>query len=266
MPSPFPGMDPWLERPSLFPDVHNSLIYVLKAAINAVLPAGYVATGDTRVYVDPELRRTPDVGVFGPDRVPTGSSAVAVATLTQAGLLAAATEPIADPVEEHYLEIRSVDDERLVTAVEIVSPTNKKPGEEGRVSYQQKQGEFRLGGVNLVEIDLLRGGPHTTAVPEGRLRATAAAFDYHISVMLAGPPREYFVAPIRLTDRLPALPIPLDPELTPVTVDLQTVFDRCYDEGGFAKRARYNRPPDPPLAAEQQAWAEAVLRQKGVLK
>jgi hypothetical protein len=256
-------MDPWLERPAVFPNLHNNLITYLQAALNAVLPAGYVAAGDTRVYVDPELRRIPDVGVFAPDPIPTGTSAVAVATLTQAGLLAAASEPVADPVEEQYLEIRSVDDERLVTAVEVVSPTNKKPGEEGRTSYQQKQGEFRLGGVNLVEIDLLRGGPHTTAVPEARLRATAAAFDYHVSVMLAGRPREYFVAPIRLADRLPALPIPLDPEVQPVTIDLQAVFDRCYDEGGFARRTRYGRPPDPPLTAEQQAWAEGILRAKG---
>lgn len=265
MPSPFPGMDPWLERPAVFPSLHNNLVYVLQAALNAVLPAGYVAAGDTRVYVDPELRRIPDVGVYTPGPAPPGTSAVAVATLTGAGLLAAASEPIADPIEEPYLEILTVDDERLVTAVEVVSPANKKPGEEGRASYQQKQGEFRLGGVNLVEIDLLRRGLHTTAVPEARLRAAAAAFDYHVSVMLAGRPREFFVAPIRLAARLPALPIPLDPGVTPVTIDLQAVFDRCYDEGGFAKRAKYARPCDPPLTADQQAWAEGVLRDKGLL-
>src|SRR5262249_37046882 len=111
MPSPFPGMDPGLESPSVFPSLHKGLITHPVAALNAKLPAGYVAAGDTRVYVDPELRRIPDVGVYGPDPSPGGNSAGAVATLTRAGLLAAATEPVADPVEEHYLEIRSVDDE-----------------------------------------------------------------------------------------------------------------------------------------------------------
>ena len=268
MPSPFPGMDPWLERAAVFPDVHNSLIYVLKAAINAALPPVYVAVGDTRVYVDPELRRIPDVGVFGPHATPSGGSAVAVATLTQAGLLAAATEAVADPVEVHYLEIRSTDEgERLVTAIEVVSPANKKSGEDGRASYQDKQGEFRLSGVNLVEIDLLRGGPHTTAIPEARFRAVAPGCDYHVCVMVAGSPIHYFVAPIKLAEPLPKVPIPLDPGVAPVTIDLQAVFGRCYDEGGFAKRAKYDsRRPDPPLSPEQQAWAEGILREKGLLK
>lgn len=266
MPSPFPGMDPWLERPALFPNLHNSLIVALQGAIYAVLPAGYVAAGDTRVYVDPELRRIPDIGVFGPDESHGGTSAVAVASLVGAGLIAAATERITDPIEEPYLEIRSVEDERLVTAVEVVSPTNKKPGEDGRTSYRQKQGEFRLTRVNLVEIDLLRGGPHTTAVPEARLRALAASAEYHVSVMLAGSPRQYFVAPIRLADRLPSIPIPLEAGVTPVMVDLQAAFDRCFDEGRFAQRARYDRPPDPPLTAEQQEWAEGLLREKGLLR
>ena len=266
MPSPFPGMDPWLERPAVFPSVHNSLITYLQAAINAALPAGYVAAGDSRVYVDPELRRIPDIGVFSSDDNTGGGTAVAVATLAQAGLLAAATEAVSDPVEDLYLSIRSVEDERLVTAVEIVSPTNKKAGEDGRISYRQKQGEFRLSRVNLVELDLIRGGPHTTAIPEGRLRAVAPECDYHVCVMVAGSPIHYFVAPIKLAERLPKVPIPLDAGVTPVTIDLQAVFDRCYDESGFAKRAKYTKQqPDPPLTPEQQAWAEGILRAKGLL-
>ena len=266
MPSPFPGIDPWLERPAVFPDFHNSLITYLKAAINAVLPPGYVAAGDSRAYVDPELRRIPDVGIFGPDADSTGGTAVVVATLAQAGLLAAATEPISDPVKEYYLEIQSVEDERLVTAVEVVSPANKQAGEDGRASYQQKQGEYRLSKVNLVELDLLRGGPHTTALPEARLRAVAPDCDYHVSVMAAGSPIRFFVAPIKLADRLPHLPIPLDPGIAPVTIDLQAVFDRCYDESGFANRAKYARQqPNPPLAPDQQGWAEGILRAKGLL-
>jgi hypothetical protein len=259
-------MDPWLERPAVFPSVHNSLIIYLQAALNAALPEGYVAASDSRVYVDPELRRIPDVGVFGPGNESGGGTAVAVSTLTQSGLLAAATEAVSDPVEELYLTIRSIEDERLVTAVEVVSPANKKPGEEGRISYQQKQGEFRLSRVNLVEIDLLRGGPHATAIPEARLRAVAPGCNYHVSVMVAGSPIHYFVAPISLADRLPKVPVPLDRDVEPVTIDLQAVFDRCYDEGGFARRARYDRQkPDPPLTPEQQAWAEGVLRAKGLL-
>jgi hypothetical protein len=266
MPSPFPGMDPWLERPELFPSFHNGLVIYLQAALNAVLPAGYVATNDNRVYVDPELQRVPDIGVLGPNSLPIGAAAVAIAAMAGAGLLAAATEAVSDPVEEPYLEIRSLDDDRLVTAIEVVSPANKKAGADGRISYQQKQGEYRASGVNLVEIDLLRAGPHTTAVPAARLRAVGGECDYHVCVMIAGSPHQYFVAPIRLADPLPLVPIPLDEGVAPVLITLQAVFDRCYDEGGFAHLAKYNRRhPQPPLTTEQQAWAEGILRAKGRL-
>ncbi len=182
-------------------------------------------------------------------------------------MLRVATEAVAEPVEEPYLEIRSADDERLVTAIEVVSLANKKAGDNGRISYQQKQGEYRLSGVNLVEIDLLRAGPHATAVPEKRLRAVGGEFDYHVSVMLARNPREYFVAAFRLADRLPVVPVPLDPGVTPVTIDFQTVFDRCYDESGFGRRVKYDRHTcEPPLTPDQQAWAEGILREKGLLK
>jgi len=265
MPSPFPGMDPWLERPMTFPNLHNNLITYLQVALKALLPKGYVAAGANRVWVDPVARREPDVGAFGPPDPPAGGG-VAVATLTRAGLLAIAADPVSDPVEEPYLEILSGEDDRLVTAVEILSLSNKKPGDNGRTSYRQKQGEYRAGGVNLVEIDLLRGGAHATAVPEARLRAAAGAFDYHVCVTAVEVPGLFHVAPVRLADRLPTVPIPLDPGVRPVLLDLQAAFDRCYDEGPFADLARYaRRRPDPPLTAEQQAWAEGVLRAKGVL-
>jgi hypothetical protein len=267
MPSPFPGMDPWLERPMVFPDLHNSLITYFKAALHAVLPKGYAVSAANRLWVDVESRREPDVSVFGPP-APAPESGGAVATMTAAGLLAIDTDEIvSDPVEEPYLEIISDEGDRLVTAVEIVSLSNKKAGDGGRTSYQQKQGEYRASGVSLVEIDLLRSGPHTTAVLESRLRAVVGEFDYHVCVMLAGARNLYFVAPIKLANRLPEFPIPLDRGVTPVTVNLQSVFDRCYDEGGFARLAKYDRRPcDPPLTPEQQVWAEGILRAKGLIK
>ena len=266
MPSPFPGMDPWLERPMVFPTLHNNLITYLQAALKPLMPRGYLATGANRVWVDIEGRREPDVGVFGPPEPPVGGG-TAAATLTGAGLLNIAADPVSDPFEEPYLEIVSGEDDRLVTAIEVVSRANKKPGDAGRTSYQQKQNEFWLSGVNLVEIDLLRGGPHTTVVPAARLRATAGPFDYHVCVSAVEVPGRFFVAPIKLADRLPTIPIPLDPGVAPVPLDLQAAFDRCYDEGPFAELARYDRRlPDPPLTAEQQAWAEGILREKGLLK
>src|SRR5438477_1706705 len=121
MPSPFPGMDPWLEDPDVFPDLHESLIYLLKAGINPVLPSGYVATSKNRIYVDEDRLREPDVALFSPGNGPNGSG---VATLP--GMIAIGQQRVSDPVEEPYLEILSAGGKHLVTAVEIISLTNKK--------------------------------------------------------------------------------------------------------------------------------------------
>lgn len=172
--------------------------------------------------------------------------------------------PNPDPVEERFLEIRSTEGERLVTSVEILSPTNKAGGK-GRAAYLEKQEECRQAGVGLVEIDLLRDGRHTTAVPLDRLQAQTAGFTYHVCVSARATRGRYVIAPIRLADGLPRVLVPLDPGVPPVPVDLQPLFDRCYDTGLYARQVKYDRPPDPPLTADQQAWADSVLRAKGVL-
>lgn len=261
MPSPFPGMDPWLEDEELFPDLHERLTVYLSEVLNSAMPKGYVARTRNRVWVDDELRREPDVSTFGSDRrQPSGG----IATLP--GLVAVGRDRNLDPVEEPYLEILSPKGKRLVTAVEIISLTNKKAGEKGRKSYQAKQDEYLDGGVNLVEIDLLRTEPHVTAASLVRLRRVAGPFDYHVSVAVPGSRDEVYAAAIKLTDRLPAFAFPLDADVPPVTVDLQPLLDRAYDGGRYADDMRYNQPSEPPLTPEQQAWAEGILRAKGLLK
>lgn len=263
MPSPFPGMDPWLEDGEFFPDIHERLIVYAAEALNAAMPRGYVARTRNMVWVDDELRREPDVSMFGPDQPPPGPSG-GLATLP--GLVAVGEGRTSDTVEEPYLEILSSKGKRLVTAIEVISLANKRAGEKGRKQYQAKQQEYLLAGVNVIEIDLLRSGPHVTLVSPKRLQRMAGPFDYHVSVAVPRSVGVYFAAAIKLVDRLPAFGIPLDSDVTPVTVDLQPLLDRCYDTGRYADEVRYNVPPEPPLAPEQQAWAEGILRQKGLLK
>jgi hypothetical protein len=255
-------MDPWLEAEEIFPDLHESLIIYLREALNAAMPPGYTARSRNRVWVDDELRREPDVSTFGPDRQFADQSG-GVATL--AGLVVVGRDRTPDPIEEPYLEILSPKGKRLVTAIEIISLTNKKASEKGRKTYQEKQHEYLHAGVNLVEIDLLRRGPHVTAVSPSRLQKVAGPFDYHISVAVPTSAEGYFAAAIQLADRLPAFGIPLDPGTPPVTVDLQPLLDRAYDTGRYAAEVRYDQPPDPPLTPDQQAWAEGILRAKGLL-
>jgi hypothetical protein len=254
-------MDPWLESPGVFPDIHDALIFLLREGLNAVLPRGYRAVGANRVWLEEDRHRLPDVSVTRPPEIDRdGNGEVAVEAFTRVGMLAIEAAVLAEPVVERYLEIRTTAGERLVTAVELLSITNKTPGETGRGAYRQKQSEFRTGRINLVEIDLLRGGTHTTAIPLGELRRRAGAFDYHVCVTAAGAPGQFFVAPFRLSDRLPTIAVPLDGSAPPVLIDLQPFLDRAYDSGRYAESAYRNGPPDPPLTPEQQAWAEGALR------
>lgn len=262
MPSPFPGMDPWLEGGEVFPDLHHTLITYIRDAVNAALPPGYVATTANRVWVDPELQREPDVALFGRERQPNGNGGHGVAL---AGLTVIAQELTSDTLEEPYLEILSAKGKRLVTAFEVVSLTNKRAGEKGRKAYQDKQQEYWLSNVNLVEIDLLRRGPHVTATPLPLLREKLGAFDYHVSVVLPCGRPSHHAAGIKLGDRLPAIGIPLDSGADPITIDLQPMIDLAYDRGRYTELFSYREPCDPPLTPEQQAWAEGVLRAKGLL-
>ncbi|MGL6095490.1 MAG: DUF4058 family protein [Fimbriiglobus sp.] len=270
MPSPLPGMDPWLERPGVFPGFHNTFLAYLREAINAVLPPPYFADLANRVVIegdgDPGLRE-PDVGVFRPvgangSHGPAGGGGVAVA------VLGAEAAPILvhvprDETTEWVVEIRTTDAaDRLVTAIELLSPTNKGGG---RTEYRRKQRELIERRVNLVELDLLRAGPHTTAIPPVPARRDAGPFDYHICVTDPERPEDFAVYPIRLPQRLPTLAVPLKPGTDPVRVPLQPVIDRSYDAGLYARRLRYDQPPDPPLSAEHAAWAVGVLRAKGLL-
>jgi hypothetical protein len=250
-------MDPWLEDPAVFPDLHESLIYLLKSAINAALPKGYVATSKNRVWVDEGRLREPDVSVFSGESASGGGG---LATLPDM----IAVEEQSDPVEEPYIEILSSQGKRLVTAVEIISLSNKEAGPKGRKTYQAKQQEYRRAGVHLVEIDLLRSGPHVTAISLGRLQEAIGEFDYHYCVRFMGRGTQFFAAPVKLTGPLPRIDIPLSRALPPVVIEMQPLLDRAYDTGRYPDLVDYSDPCEPPLTAEQQAWAEGVLREKRI--
>jgi len=267
MPSPFPGMDPWLEAPELFPDLHQRLIAYLSEAVNATLPRPYYAAIGTRLYIDESDRRIePDVDVLitggRPKRRPEGGGT--------AVLLEKATpfrvRIVSDPIRAWALEIHQAGSgDRLVTSVEILSPTNKARGSPGRKLYLKKRKELQRGRVNVVEIDLLRVGEPTTLAPVGNMARRTGRFEYHACTHRWYRSITVEVYPIPLTGRLPLIAIPLlkgDPD---VTVDLQPVFDRSYDVALFGRRVDYSKPCAPPLTAEQELWAEGVLKAKGLL-
>jgi Protein of unknown function (DUF4058) len=269
MPSPFPGMDPWLEHPEIFPDVHDSLISYLREALNATLPAPYFANIATRVWVEVSERWLgPDVKVLHPqDRGSSGPprhSDTAVAEPATAGPVVIQVPH--DEIREPTLEIRTHQGRRLVTSLEVLSQSNKTPGDHGRDLYLQKQDEILKSQVNLVEIDLLRGGQHTTAVPKARLAAKVGHFDYHTCVHRCDRWDEFTVNAWRLEMPLRTVEVPLLPGDPPVKIDLQPVLNRCYDTGHYDRQLAYGTvQPEPPLTSAQWEWAEKILRDKGLL-
>ena len=169
--------------------------------------------------------------------------------------------------------IRGDEGKRLVTSIEVLSLSNKTPGEQGRELYVRKQKELLSSKAHLVEIDLLRGGEHVSAVPLEAAVRDMRAFDYHVTVHCFDDRETFFVYPIRLLDRLPPVAIPLLPGDSPVTVDLQSVFDRCYDAGPYSREIRYGvdhvipaltpiRRPGRPSSLEPARMADrrAILR------
>jgi hypothetical protein len=265
MPSPFPGMDPYLERPVFFGGLHTAMISYLREALQAVLPEPYYAESGERAWFEIDRHVEPDVNVLRAE-LPTprerGGVLVAEAALTAPVVVRVLHEPF----RELYLDVwtRLGDEERLVTTIEILSPTNKTPGEHGRNLYLRKQQAILSSKTHLVEIDLLRGGHHSTSVPWKHLEKKGLNFDYHVCVKHFDNLEDYYVYPIYLAERLPTVAIPLLPDDGVVAVDLQTAFDRSYDTGPYRRRVRYTEPvPPPALVADKAAWVEQVLCEKG---
>jgi len=225
----------------------------------------------SRVWVDyVERPFEPDVNVLrSPRRIEPPDSGVQ--TVVGAGtdpVVVVAPEFAADDEDrELSAEIYTVQGERrLVTAIEVLSPSNKARGTDSRRLYIRKQMELLDSKAHLVEIDLLRGGTFTTAVPRKRAVEEAGWFDYHVCIHRYDQLGKFFVYPIPLRRRLPQIAIPLSPGDASVILDLQAVFDRCYDAGPYGRLSPYvGRTPEPPLRPDDAEWATRLLRERGLL-
>jgi len=269
MPSPFPGMDPYVEHPDVFPCMHNNLIFVLQESLQPRLPEPYYAATGERVRLEresPEI--VPDAQVRRRRTRRTGQLKQQVATATTLRAKPVVIRVPETEIREPYLNIYVQDEnrDRVVTTIEVLSPTNKTASSSGRSDYCKKQQNTLKVKVHLVELDLLRAGIHTTAVPVEALRRRLEPFDYHVCIHCYNRCDEFQVYPIRLQEALPELAIPLLPKDGSVTVDLKAVFDRAYDAGPFSKQIRYHKLSSlvPPLPPDQQEWVRRLLRQQGI--
>jgi hypothetical protein len=256
----FPGMDPFLEKPGFWQEFHNSFIYLLKFAINAELPERFLARSETRLVIDREddkkpSRPVPDITVFAVARnTPRSRGGVATAI--------APTSPeeiFLEARREVYLEILDrVNGHEVVMVIELLSPENKRG--QGREEYLRKQQLVLQSQAHLLEIDLLRGGGHTVAAPKDAALALGS-YSYLLSLANAHEPGKILLWRIGLADRLPLVELPLTADVPPFTLDLQAVFERCYDENRYAEllEVAYTQPAEPAFTEEETAWAQECL-------
>jgi hypothetical protein len=258
MKSPFPGMDPYLERH--WRDVHHRLIQYGCDTLQPRLPDDLVARIEERVFVESRRVRPvmPDLHVSQNYPEP----AEPPNTLREDGAVA---EPMVFEVEaleltEGYIEIREGAGGKVITVIEFLSPANKRAGA-GREKYLEKQAEVLQSDASLVEIDLVRAGRRALALPEDEIPIQQRQ-DYLacISPGWKRGRRELYSMPLRR--KLPVLPIPLRRHETPLTMDLQALLDHAYAAGRYYK-LDYRRELDPPLSAEDAAWAAGLLKVHG---
>jgi hypothetical protein len=250
-------MDPFIESRRIWSDFHLDLAAEIRAHLNARIQPRYYATAVTYVTYDvievaqSEPRAvSPDVSVWRtePQVSPTPGALAVINPPSVQSMV-----PLEVPVRLARVEVREAGADTLVTAIEILSPINKRLRRE-RQKYLCKRRELLRSEVHVMELDLLRGGersPLETALPPAPYYGTLARVEC----------RPYVdVWPIQLIARLPVLPVPLSAPDPDVPLDLSTIVPAVYERGGYATGIDYRQPvPPPPLEPEQQAWVEHLL-------
>lgn len=258
MPSPFPGLDPYLEQ--FWGDVHTAFMVYARDQISDQLPADLQARIEESLSVDhDEGSRTvyPDASIV---ELPLGNGAL------QATSHVAVAEPILIPLPDELPTHRHIEiidrnsGNRVVTVIELLSPANKT-SKAGVRAYLSKQEEYVAARVNIVEIDLIRDGSFVLAVPESKIPSglTQAPL-ICISRAYGRNLAEVYPAPLR--ERLPNVRIPLRQQDQDAILQLQPLFDECYHRGRYSS-VNYKLPPIPALSEEDERWADGLLRERG---
>jgi Protein of unknown function (DUF4058) len=256
MPSPFPGMDPYLEG-YMWADVHHALASQFRKQLVPLVQPHYAVRIEVTIYND----RVPahELGIMYPDveiiqsrppadrliRETAGSVTIAPAQLSM-------PLTIATQVRQASVQIRDIANNRLVTLIEIISPSNKR--EPGQTAYLAKRDELRIVEVHLLEIDLLRRG--TRPWPEEHVPDAP-----YLATLIRARHIRAEVWTIDLRERLPVLPVPLRQPDADVPLDVQAALDTIYDEAAYPLTLDYSQPPpEPPLSEADATWAAECIQ------
>lgn len=256
MPSPFPGIDPYLEI-SEWSNFHFDLIAQIKDQVQPLVFPNYLVVTETRVYLERNdgdtLRFIPDLGFQ-----PTAASG---ATWTSSGTSVAQIEPetyyavVPEEHHEHYLVLRDRGNNELVTVIEVLSPTNKLPGSDGRKEYSLKRERLLNSRVNLIEIDLLRGGERPRLT-----RPLKPTTDYCVFLHRAAESPRILAWEFTVRHPLPEIPIPLSDGDPDVRLNLQAAFASMYDRLGYSMRIPYDQLLKPPIRQSDESWVREQLQ------
>ncbi len=251
MPSPFPGMNPFLEHPDPFHDFHEAFCVGCRAALVEQVRPDFIVKLEEHVYVhelSAEERRflgRADVSLSAGKFQGESAATSAMAAPVQGELV-----PAVDFQRECFVEIRDRKSRRLVTVIELLSPSNKTYGSD-RDQFIAKRAQLLSSTAHYVEIDLLRGGARLPidGLPE---------CDYCALVSRVEDRPRVGLWPIQLREPLPRIPIPLSTSHPDAWLDLQSLLNETYDAGGYEDYI-YAGSPEPPLPADDAAWAESLL-------
>lgn len=244
----FPGMNPYLENPALWPEVHSWLIVQLARFLNLSLVPKYRAAVEKRVYLDSVLVGIPDGTIF---RQNTDAIAKITSNTGVVSQPISVTLPTTTEITERYLEIREVQTQKVVTVLEILSPKNKRNGE-GRDRYLSKRQQVLNSKTHWIEIDLLRTG-------EMMPMADAIASDYRILVSRANlrPTAELY--PFNLRDAIPQFLLPLQANDSEPIVDLAAVLAQVYQDAALDLAIDDSIQPIPPLSDADFQWVRSLM-------
>ena len=249
MPSPFPGMDPYIES-WIWGDFRGSLCQAIRDRLNARLPKRYIAS--TLLYVwrvdnaERLLIGGPDVFLSDRDPTSTGGSVATIAAPIYTTLPGIERK-------QRYIKIVDSEERRVVTVIEILSPSNKSSSDDGQ-AYRLKREEYIADGISLVEIDLLRSGQRP---PLGDPAPPIS--DYYILVHRGWEKNRMGIWPVSVREQLPRVPIPLDPDVPDATLELHACVGQVYDSGRYSEQLDYSKSPKPPLREPDATWARELL-------
>jgi hypothetical protein len=260
MPSPFPGMDPFIEMQE-WSDFHARFMTVISEVLTPDIRPRYIVRVERRVYVeqsfgDPE-QAIPDIAIL--ERTNFADKTIPAPTTDSTSTIAPVEclLPEIEETREYFLTIKDRETQRIVTMIELLSPSNKRAKSVGNDKYISKRTEILQSDANLIELDFLRFGqrlPMQTPLPPG---------DYYALVCRAWHRRRANVYAWTMRQQLPTIPIPLCQNEPEPHLDLQKAFELTFERAAYQDSLDYSQPLKPAMDQDDSTWMEATLRKRG---